>query len=78
MNKEELNNLLAMANIAIQSGRITDPDQLIAAGWAMKAGKATLDIMQEGQVVTVLTVIKPSEKPKAIKAEILNPAPKEA
>lgn len=62
MNKEQLQNLLVMANIAMQSGRITDPDQMIAAGIAMKAAKATLDIMQDGQIVTVLSV-KPAPVP---------------
>ena len=59
---------MAMANIALQSGRITDPDQMIAAALAMKAAKATLEIMQEGQICTVLDV-KPKAAPTPQPAE---------
>lgn len=70
MNKQHLQNLIALAELAISTGRITQPDELIAVGHTLKAAKETLLIMQEGQVLTVLDV-KPAPatngKAKAVK-----------
>ena len=51
MNKQHLQNLIELADMACATGRIVDDDQMIAAAVAKKAARALLARMADGQVL---------------------------
>lgn len=65
MNKQTLQNLLEMATMAIQSGRITKPEELIAAGQAMGQARDLLALMKDHHSLAITEAKPVGEVPSA-------------
>jgi len=79
MNKQHLQNILELAKMGLATGRITDGNQLIAAGVAINATESMLSRMVDGQVLlpvgeptgaaAILDDLNKQARPKPLPAE---------